>query len=81
MVPIDVGLNFYYTDVLTATVATVLTQVYEYNNTRVTSTTTISSNKTLGDVSVPPSIIPYTFIYSQTIIGTETAITLPNTVV
>jgi hypothetical protein len=78
VVPVDVGLNYWWNSTLTWTVATVITQIYQYNTTAVTSTTTISANQSYD---VPPSIIPGSFIYSMTFDGTETEVSMPNTLV
>jgi len=61
-----VGLNMWWNSTLTATVATVITQYLQYNNTAITNTTTIYNATATDDLAAPPGIIPGALLYSQT---------------
>jgi hypothetical protein len=76
--PDGVGLDFWYTSSLEKVIATVLTQYLEYNNTVLTSTTTI--NNPNATYSYPKtSLIPGNWIYTRTVEVNYTVKSLPYT--
>jgi len=76
-----VGLNYWWTERLTVTAATVLTQYLQYNNTAITSTTTLYNTGAVESVEVPSGIIPDhgEMEYSRTYVSTATAVAFPLT--
>ena len=78
--PDDVGLDFWYTSYLERVVATVLTQYLQYDDTVLTSTTTISNpNAEYNWPSTP--LIPGEWIYTRTIMHDSIATSFLSTVV
>lgn len=75
------GLNYWWTETLKATAATILTQYMEYNNTIITNTTTIYDTGAIAKVTAPDEIIPFqSFMeYSDTVIATNTSAVFPFT--
>lgn len=70
-----VGLNVWLNTSFTATVATVITQYLQYNNTVITNTTTIYNATATEDLFVPSSLNPLipNLIYSRTFVDVGTA--------